>query len=118
VDKISRGFDRFTRIKDQQWYDYGAASDADRTKHGYNRAGNRLYREQTTDPNRFFDEFYNYCGTAATKEKMENGVSLSEDDCAKPINRGETPWLLLQPITSLSASTKGRSPEYCRVLTA
>ncbi len=36
---IYRGFDRFMRIKDQQWYDYGTVADADRIKHGYNRAG-------------------------------------------------------------------------------
>lgn len=79
---IYRGFDRFSRIKDQQWYDYGASADADRIKHGYNRAGNRTYREQTTDPNRFFDEFYNYDNVQRLKDLKRGTLNASKTDIA------------------------------------
>jgi hypothetical protein len=39
------GFDRFGRVIDQLWYAYGASADRDRYRYGYNRASNRLYRE-------------------------------------------------------------------------
>ena len=32
------GFDRFGRVVDQKWYDYGASSDRDRYTYGYDRA--------------------------------------------------------------------------------
>ncbi len=44
---IYRGLDRFGRIKDSYWYNYGSSSDADRIKYGYDRNGNRLWRENT-----------------------------------------------------------------------
>ncbi len=38
------GFDRFGRIVDHLWRDYGASTDADRIQHGYDRSSNRLWR--------------------------------------------------------------------------
>ena len=52
------GFDRFDRVVDQKWYDYGAS--ADRYKYGYDRASNRLWRENTLTSGK--DEFYTYDG--------------------------------------------------------
>src|SRR4030095_11803380 len=77
---IYRGFDRFTRVKDQQWYDYGAAADADRIKHGYNRGGNRLYREQTTDTNRFFDELYHYDKVERLKDLSRGTLNATKEE--------------------------------------
>ena len=54
------GFDRFGRVVDSRWYDYGSSADVDRIKYGYDRAGNRTYREQTCDPNSHHDEVYGY----------------------------------------------------------
>jgi hypothetical protein len=44
---IYRGLDRFGRVKDNQWYGYGTGSnvDLDRIRYGYDRAGNRIRRE-------------------------------------------------------------------------
>ena len=57
---IYSGFDRFGRIKDNRWYDYGSSADVDRIKYGYNRAGNRTYRENTVADalGKHFDELY------------------------------------------------------------
>jgi hypothetical protein len=57
---IYRGMDRFSRIKDLLWYNYGSAADVERVKHGYDRVGNRTYRMNTVDPNRKHDEYYWY----------------------------------------------------------
>ncbi len=52
------GVDRFGRIVDQKWYDYGASTDRERYTYGYDRADNRLYRENTIASG--LDEFYSY----------------------------------------------------------
>ena len=59
---IYRGFDRFGRNKDNYWYDYGSSTDIDRIKYGYDRNGNRLYRENTVAASygKSFDEHYGY----------------------------------------------------------
>ena len=54
------GLDRFGRIVDSRWYDYGSSADADRILYGYDRASNRTYREQTCDSNSYHDEVYGY----------------------------------------------------------
>ena len=56
------GLDRFGRIVDSRWYDYGSSADVDRIKYGYDRAGNRTFREQTCDPNSNHDEVYGHDG--------------------------------------------------------
>ncbi len=57
---IYSGFDRFGRVKDNRWYDYGSSTDVDRIEYGYNRAGNRTYRENTVanTQGKHFDELY------------------------------------------------------------
>jgi RHS repeat-associated protein len=59
---IYRGFDRFGRIKDSYWYDYGSSADLDRIKYGYDRNSSRLYRENTvaTALGKSLDELYSY----------------------------------------------------------
>ena len=59
------GFDRFGRVVDQKWYDYGASSDRDRYTYGYDRASNRVYRENTIASGK--DEFYVYDGVHRLK---------------------------------------------------
>ncbi|MEZ6129151.1 MAG: hypothetical protein R3C59_10755 [Planctomycetaceae bacterium] len=41
---IYHGLDRFERIDDSYWYDYGSSADVDRIKYGYDRSGSRLWR--------------------------------------------------------------------------
>jgi hypothetical protein len=45
---------------DQKWYDYGASAVRDQYTYGYDRASNRLYRENTVSSGK--DEFYTYNG--------------------------------------------------------
>jgi RHS repeat-associated protein len=53
-------FDRFGRIIDQRWQNYATSTDLDRYQYGYDRAGNRTYRQNLTTTER--DEFYTYDG--------------------------------------------------------
>jgi len=59
---IYRGLDRFGRVKDSDWYNYGTSTDADRIKYDYNRSGSRLWRENTVARSlgKYFDEKYLY----------------------------------------------------------
>jgi len=59
---VCRGLDRFGRVKDSYWYDYGSSTDVDRIKYGYDRNGNRIYRENTVAAanGKSFDELYGY----------------------------------------------------------
>ena len=52
------GFDRFGRVVDHLWYDYGASADRDRFTYGYDRASSRSYRENTVASGK--DEYYTY----------------------------------------------------------
>jgi RHS repeat-associated protein len=60
------GLDRFGRVIDQRWYDYGNSQDVDRIKYGYDRASNRTSRENVVSKNLstpvYLDEFYSYDG--------------------------------------------------------
>jgi RHS repeat-associated protein len=59
---IYSGFDRFGRVKDNRWYDYGSAVDVDRIKYGYDPAGNRIYHQNlvATTSGVNLDELYSY----------------------------------------------------------
>jgi RHS repeat-associated protein len=58
-----------------RWYNYGTSTDVDRLKHGYDRVGNRLYRQNTvaTANGAAFDELYTYDGVNRLHE-MERGT--------------------------------------------
>jgi RHS repeat-associated protein len=57
------GFDRFGRVADQVWSKYGSgAGTIDEYRYGYDRAGNRLWKENVKagDMSVDLDELYNY----------------------------------------------------------
>ena len=75
---IYRGLDRFGRIKDSYWYGYGSSADVDRIKYGYDRTGNRLWRENEVARSlgKYFDEKYLYDEIQRLKD-MERGELTS-----------------------------------------
>ena len=75
---IYRGLDRFGRIVDSYWYDYGSSADVDRIKYGYGRSGNRLWRENVVARSlgKYFDEKYLYDEIHRLKD-MERGELTS-----------------------------------------
>lgn len=58
------GLDRFDRVADNRWYSTATSADLDRIQHGYDRAGNRLWRKNTVAEAAgvFLDELYAYDG--------------------------------------------------------
>ena len=72
---IYSGLDRFGRVKDCRWYDYGNTTDTVRLKYGYDRSSNRLWRAdlvaQSLSKN--FDELYSYDGLHRLKD-MQRGL--------------------------------------------
>jgi RHS repeat-associated protein len=56
------GIDRFGRVIDLLWRDYGGSADAVRIRHGYDRASNRLWREDSVAAanSAALDELYDY----------------------------------------------------------
>lgn len=51
------GLDRFGRVVDLHWSNQGTSATIDRAKHGYDRASNRLWRENAALPSGV-DELY------------------------------------------------------------
>ncbi len=82
------GFDDFGRVVQQLWRDYGAGQDRDNFTYGYDRAGNRLYREHCVPSGK--DEFYTYdavnrltvsqCGDLNVGKTAISGTPAREED--------------------------------------
>ena len=79
---IYRGLDRFGRIKDSYWYDYGSSTDVDRIQYGYDRVGNRTYRDNLVADalSKYFDELYSYDGINHLKDMDRGTLNGSKDD--------------------------------------
>ncbi len=82
---IYRGLDLFGRVKDLLWYNTSTTTDMERIQHGYDRAGNRLWRLDPVDPNETHDELYDYDGLYRIAD-MQRGTLR---DC--PISRIKQP---------------------------
>ena len=54
------GLDRFGRVIDQRWQVTGSSTSTDRFRYGYDRVGNRTYRDNLVNP--AFGEVYGYDG--------------------------------------------------------
>jgi len=94
---IYRGLDRFGRIKDSYWYNYGTSADADRIKYGYDRSGSRIWRENVVARSlgKYFDEKYLYDEIHRLKdmqrgELASGGTSISNKQFAQCWGLDET----------------------------
>jgi RHS repeat-associated protein len=63
------GLDRFGRIVDQRWRKTSDGTHTDRFKYGYDRIGNRLYRENLVDA--VFSELYHANGAANGYDSLD-----------------------------------------------
>lgn len=83
---IYSGFDRFGRVKDLRWRNYNASIDVVRIKHGYDRAGNRLYREDLVAASfsKAFDELYKYDGLYRLKDMVRGTLNGSKSAITNP----------------------------------
>jgi RHS repeat-associated protein len=130
---IYRGLDLFGRVKDLIWTGSGSSSSSsssssgssgasgilEEIQHGYDRAGNRVYRADPVDPNDRHDEFYDYDGLYRLKDLTRGGLNAGKTGIATPTfaqcwsldatgnwanfqqnNAGSGPWSLVQNRTS------------------
>jgi hypothetical protein len=79
---IYRGLDRFGRVTDNQWFGYGTGSnvDVDRIRYGYDRAGNRIWRENpvATSFSKEFDEIYSYDALHRLKDMARGRLNTAK----------------------------------------
>jgi len=75
------GLDRFDRVVDLLWDDYGSSSNAERVLHGYDRAGNRLWRENPVAQanSQDFDELYTYDGVYRLTDAERGDLTGTHD---------------------------------------
>ncbi|RCS44600.1 hypothetical protein DTL42_16880 [Bremerella cremea] len=78
---IYSGLDRFGRVKDNRWYDYGSSADVDRIKYGYDRASNRTWRQNVVanSLSQPFDELNHYDGVHRLKEMSRGTLNAQKD---------------------------------------
>ena len=79
---IYRGLDRFGRVTDNQWFGYATGSnvDLDRIRYGYDRAGNRIWRENpvATSFSKEFDEIYSYDALHRLKDMARGRLNTAK----------------------------------------
>ena len=67
---------RFGFVEQQQFSSGGAPNVVERIQHGYDRAGNRLWRAELADPARQHDEVYIYDGLHRLKRMPSRHAEL------------------------------------------
>ncbi len=77
ADLYDGPMDRFGRVNDLLWYDYGSSAELLRFKHGYDRAGNRLYREEADTSD--LDQLYSYDDVNRLVQSEEGTLSAGKD---------------------------------------
>ncbi|MEZ5948294.1 MAG: RHS repeat-associated core domain-containing protein [Planctomycetaceae bacterium] len=120
---IYAGLDRFGRVKDLRWRNTDSDTDLSRVEYGYNRASNRIWRRNPTDPNAHYDWLYTYdavqrlkfaergtlngMGTAITDPQFTQCWSLDETGNWHKFlqdDDGDATWNLNQSRTSSTAN--------------
>ena len=92
------GLDQFNRVVDNRWYSTASSpssssgssfsgsssTDLDRIQHGYDRAGNRLWRKNTVAgaAGAYLDELYSYDGMYRLGKMQRGELNGSNDDIA------------------------------------
>ncbi len=75
------GLDQFNRVVDNRWYSTTTNADLDRIQHGYNRAGNRMWRKNTVAEAAgiYLDELYCYDGIYRAQEIQRGQLNTSNN---------------------------------------
>jgi len=137
---IYRGLDRFGRVKDLVWRNDGTDTDAVRIQHGYDRASNRLWRNDPVAASygKAFDELYTYDGlyrlvkmqrgtlnsnhTAVTNSTFAQCWTLDETGNWQQMRQDDTgagTWDLVQtrtanPVNEITAITNSTGPVWAQ----
>jgi YD repeat-containing protein len=81
------GLDRFGRVVDQRWKN-GSGTDLDRYQYGYDRDGNRTYRENLVGTGR--SEVYAYDGLNQLTGFQRGTLNAAKDGITGTVARGQT----------------------------
>ena len=81
---IYAGFDLFSRVKDVRWRNTSSATDLSRIEYGYNRASNRIWRKNPTDPSNQYDWLYDYDAIQRLKSGERGTLNGSETAITSP----------------------------------
>ena len=83
------GLDGFGRVVDLLWHNYNTSEDVVRIKHGYDRAGNRLYRQDPVAASYGvdMDEAYTYDGLYQLKTFTRGALNAQKTAIAAPTFR-------------------------------
>ncbi len=78
---IYTSLDRFGRVIDCHWYDYGSSASAAQIQYGYDQASNRIWREDPVAAanGKRFDELYAYDGLQRLKEMLRGTLNGGKD---------------------------------------
>ena len=92
---IYAGLDRFGRVKDVRWRNTVSDTDLSRVEYGYNRASNRIWRKNPTDPNAHYDWLYTYDAIQRLKSGERgtlnsNGTAITDPQFAQCWSLDET----------------------------
>jgi hypothetical protein len=95
-DPYDGPMDRFGRVTDLLWRDYGGSTDAVRIKHGYDRAGNRLWREDPVAAanSKDFDELYGYDGMYQLTSMQRGDLNAAKDGLTSNTKTFAEDWSL------------------------
>jgi len=91
------GLDRFDRVVDHRWQSYsGTPTDVARIQHGYDRASNRLYREDPVAAANSFhqDELYAYDALYQLKNFKRGDLNVTKDGIVAGTLTFEQDWAL------------------------
>jgi RHS repeat-associated protein len=80
------GLDLFGRIIDSRWYNTGTSADLDRIKYGYDRASNRIWRQNpvATAAGASFDEHYSNDGLERLRDMQRGTLNGTNTAIASP----------------------------------
>ena len=80
------GLDAFSRIIDSRWYKSSSNTDVDRIKYGYDRASNRIWRQNSvaTAVGAHFDEFYHNDGLQRLKDMQRGTLNAGNTAITSP----------------------------------
>ena len=80
------GLDQFGRIIDSRWFNTGTTADIDRIKYGYDRASNRIWRQNpvATAAGAHFDEFYTNDGLQRLKDMKRGTLNVTNTGITSP----------------------------------
>ena len=80
------GLDNFGRTIDSRWFNTGSSADVDRIKYGYDRASNRLWRQNpvATAASAKYDEIYRNDGLQRLKDMQRGTLNGSNTAVTSP----------------------------------